>query len=153
MAVGHPALTCCVVQDLAVAIEAVEAGTGCEPSGCVASHPGSWRNHMAQQPDEASTGDALAILADQFGQLAVKLADDADQPVTQQRLVEFAVRGVPGAEYASMTMVDGGRPPVTTAYSDELPLQWDQVQYEYGEGPCLDAIITNGVTVVRSTLR
>ena len=44
-----------------------------------------------------------------------------------------------------MTMVDGHRPPRTTATSDELPYQWDQLQYEHGEGPCLGAIITNGV--------
>ena len=84
-------------------------------------------------------------MADQFGQLAVSLADGADQPLTQQRLVEFAVRGIPGAEHASMTVVDGHRPPRTTAQSDELPYQWDQLQYQHGEGPCLEAIVTNGV--------
>ena len=94
---------------------------------------------------DSGTGDALAMMADQFGQLAVSLANGADQPFTQQRLVEFAVRGIPGAEHASMTVVDGHRPPRTTAGSDELPYQWDQLQYEFGEGPCLEAIATNGV--------
>ena len=84
-------------------------------------------------------------MADQFGQLAVSLADGADQPLTQQRLVEFAVRGMPGAEHASLTVVNGNQPPRTTASSDELPYQWDQLQYEHGEGPCLEAIATNGV--------
>jgi hypothetical protein len=95
--------------------------------------------------NETGAGDALATMADQFGQLAVSLADGADQPFTQQRLVEFAVRGIPGAEHASMTMVDRNRPPRTTAGSDQLPYQWDQLQYEFGEGPCLEAISTNGV--------
>ena len=44
-----------------------------------------------------------------------------------------------------MTVVDGHRPPRTTAQSDELPYQWDQLQYEHGEGPCLEAAATNGV--------
>lgn len=92
-----------------------------------------------------TTIDASAVIADQFGQLAVSLADGADQPFTQQRLVEFAVRGIPGAEHASITTVDGNRPPRTTAQSDELPYHWDQLQYQYGEGPCLEAIATNGV--------
>ena len=72
---------------------------------------------MPMTPDmhDIGTGDALATMADQFGQLAVSLADGADQPLTQQRLVEFAVRGIPGAEHASMTVVDGHRPPRTTA--------------------------------------
>jgi hypothetical protein len=100
---------------------------------------------MAPVMNETGAGDALATMADQFGQLAVSLADGADQPFTQQRLVEFAVRGIPGAEHASMTMVDRNRPPRTTAGSDQLPYQWDQLQYEFGEGPCLEAISTNGV--------
>jgi hypothetical protein len=73
------------------------------------------------------------------------LADGVDQPLTQQRLVEFAVRGIPGAEHASLTMVTGTTPPRTTASTDELPYQWDQLQYQYGEGPCLDVIATNNV--------
>jgi len=97
---------------------------------------------------EYGTGDALATLADEFGQLAVSLADGADQPFTQQRLVEFAVRGIPGAEHASMTVVDGSRSPRTTAQSDDLPYQWDQLQYQYGEGPCLEAAVTNGFELV-----
>lgn len=99
-------------------------------------------------PEHFGTGETLAVMADQFGQLAVSLADGADQPLTQQRLVEFAVRGIPGAEHASVTVVDGHRPPRTTAGTDELPYQWDQLQYQYGEGPCLEAIATNGVELV-----
>jgi len=90
------------------------------------------------------TGDALTVMADQFGQLAMSLANGVDEPFTQQRLVEFAVRGIPGAEHASVTVVEGLRPPRTTAQSDQLPYRWDQLQYEYGEGPCLEAAATNG---------
>jgi len=115
--------------------------------GCVASQPESC-TPMTPPINQFSTGDALAVMADQFGQLAVSLADGADQPFTQQRLVEFAVRGIPGAEHASMTVVGGHRPPRTTAQSDELPYQWDQLQYEHSEGPCLDAAVTNGFELV-----
>jgi hypothetical protein len=51
-------------------------------------------NHVTPDID-AGAGDALAILANQFAQLALQLADGLDQPLTQQRLVEFAVRGCP----------------------------------------------------------
>ena len=47
-------------------------------------------------------GDALAVLADQFGQSAVSLAHGLDQPVTRQRMIELAVRGIPGAKHVSM---------------------------------------------------
>lgn len=100
---------------------------------------------MTSPVDRFGTGPALATLADEFGQLALSLADGGDQLFTQQRLVEFAVRGIPGAEYASMTMVDGNQRPRTTAQTHELPYEWDQLQYRYGEGPCLEAIATNGV--------
>ncbi len=90
-------------------------------------------------------GDLLAALADQFAQLATSLADNADQTLTQQRLVEFAVRGVPGAEHVSVTVVEGTRPPRTTAQSDQLPYDWDQLQYQNRQGPCLEAIAANGI--------
>jgi hypothetical protein len=81
---------------------------------------------------DAGTGAALTLLADQFRQLVLHLADGIDQPLTQQRLVEFAVRGIPGAEHASLTMAAGNAPLRTTASSDELPDQWDQLR-EYPE--------------------
>jgi len=103
---------------------------------------------MTAAGNGSSHDDALAVMADQFGQLAVSLANGADEPFTQQRLVQFAVRGIPGAEHASMTMVESHRPPRTTAGTDELPYRWDQLQYEHGEGPCLGAIAGNTVEVV-----
>jgi hypothetical protein len=103
---------------------------------------------MVQETHDSSAGEQLATLSDQFGQLAVALADGLDEPLTHQRLIEYAVRGIPGAEHASMTVIDGARPPRTTAGSDELPYQCDQLQYERGEGPCLEAVVTN--TVINS---
>jgi len=103
---------------------------------------------MTADMNTSATGDALAVMADQFGQLAVLLADSTDQPVAQQRLVEFAVRGIPGAEHASLTVIDGNKPPRTTARSDERPYEWDQLQYRYSEGPCLDVITSDTVETV-----
>ena len=94
-------------------------------------------------------GDALATMAEQFTELAMSLAQGLDRPLVQQRIVEFAVRGVPGAEYASVTEVTGTRRPRTTACSDDRPFEWDQLQYEHGEGPCLEAIATNGVVLAQ----
>jgi hypothetical protein len=97
--------------------------------------------------DDFGSGAAVAVLAEQFGQLAMSLADQTDRPLVQQRLVEFAVRGIPGAEHASLTQVTGKQPPRTTAQSGELPYRWDRLQYEHGEGPGLEAIATNGVVL------
>ena len=104
---------------------------------------------MTPDLHDAGAGAALTLLAEQFRQLVMQLADGVDQPLTQQRLVEFAVRGIPGAEHASLTMVTGTTPPRTTAQTDDLPYRWDQLQYQHGEGPCLDVIATNNVAVAQ----
>jgi hypothetical protein len=88
-------------------------------------------------------------MAAQFVDLAMALADSADEPLVQQRLIEFAVRGVPGADHASLTLDQGNRPPKTSAQSDVLPYEWDQLQYKQGEGRCLEVIITNGVALAQ----
>jgi hypothetical protein len=102
---------------------------------------------MTADPRSDGDGDALAVLAEQFTQLARSLAEHADQPLTQQRLVEYTVRGVPAAEHASVTVVDGNRPPRTTAATDQLPYDWDRLQYANGQGPCLEAITADGVVL------
>lgn len=68
---------------------------------------------------DIGVGDSLAVMAGQFGQLAMALADHADLPLTQQRMVDFAVRGVSGAEQASVTVVNGNQNPRTTAQTDQ----------------------------------
>ncbi len=98
-------------------------------------------------PQEFARGDECTTLAVQFGELSTLLVGATSEPLVQQRLVEFAVRGVPGAEHASLTEVTAGQPPRTTAQSDALPYQWDLLQYRYGQGPCLEAIATNGIVL------
>lgn len=103
---------------------------------------------MSSDSATFAAGDVFAAMAEEFRELAVSLADGADQPFTQQRVVDFAVRGIPGAEYASMTMVHGLRPPRTIAGSNDLPYRWDELQYQHGQGPCLGAIATSGIELV-----
>jgi ANTAR domain/GAF domain len=61
-------------------------------------------------------------------------------------VIEMAVSSGP-AEAASITMRTG-REVDSVAYSSELILQADRLQYDLGEGPCLDAVWTDGVFVV-----
>ncbi len=96
--------------------------------------------------------DPWAALGQQLGQLAVSMADDAGgayELLTQQRLVGFAATRIPGAEHASVTQIQGNRPPRTTASSHQLPYDCDQLQYQCGEGPCLEAIATDSVVLVQ----
>lgn len=55
-----------------------------------------------------------------------------------QRLVEIAKDGVPGADEVSITLVRDDLP-WTAAYTGQLALDADELQYERGYGPCIEA--------------
>jgi GAF domain-containing protein len=53
-------------------------------------------------------------------------------------LTGIAVRGIPGAEASSITLLRDDKA-FTAAYSGEMALAADELQYEHGYGPCMDA--------------
>ncbi|MFW5471307.1 GAF and ANTAR domain-containing protein [Knoellia sp. CPCC 206435] len=62
-------------------------------------------------------------------------------PVTPARVVSAAALGMPHGKHCGLTLLRPGHRPVTMAASDDLPRQVDALQYELGEGPCLDAAL------------
>lgn len=54
------------------------------------------------------------------------------------RIAEFAVRAVPGAEGAGLTLLEHDRPDTIVA-SEDFVRQVDAIQYGIGEGPCISA--------------
>ena len=67
----------------------------------------------------------------------VVLADRALEEVLTE-ITEIAARGIPGAESVSTTLMRGEKP-FTAAYSGDMALQADELQYAEGFGPCMDA--------------
>jgi GAF domain-containing protein len=67
----------------------------------------------------------------------VVLADRALEEVLTE-ITEIAARGVPGAESVSTTMLRGEKP-FTAAYSSDMAMQADELQYAEDSGPCMDA--------------
>ncbi len=59
--------------------------------------------------------------------------------VDPNRLVQLAARAIPHASHCAITMLRVDRRPHTLAASDALPVAVDDLQYDLGEGPCLDA--------------
>ena len=53
-------------------------------------------------------------------------------------VTDIAARGIPGAESTSITLVRGDRA-FTAAHTGEMALAADELQYEQGYGPCMDA--------------
>ena len=67
----------------------------------------------------------------------VVLADrELEQVLTE--ITGIAARGVPGAEAVSTTMLRGEKP-FTAAYSGEMAMKADELQYAEDSGPCMDA--------------
>jgi ANTAR domain len=53
---------------------------------------------------------------------------------------------VPHTIGAGLTLISGDRPPRTLAASSELPARVDAIEFETGEGPCLEAIEDDDIT-------
>lgn len=64
-----------------------------------------------------------------------------------------ARRAMPGCEAASITLVRGDDRGRTAAYAGQLALDADELQYEQGYGPCLDAGRGGEVLLVDDMLR
>jgi GAF domain-containing protein len=89
---------------------------------------------------EIAEQDALAI---QMGELARSLQQEDTLQDTLTGIVAAAVNSVPGAQYAGISEVKGRREIDTPAWTDELVRAADAVQYQTGQGPCLNTIWTH----------
>jgi hypothetical protein len=78
-------------------------------------------------------------LASSFASIARTLFSDPTVGGTLQQIVDFAVVTVEGCDAAGISLLTG-TDVTTPVYSHPIALEIDSVQYETGEGPCLDAI-------------
>ncbi len=85
--------------------------------------------------DEPTYGE----LASFFAEIARTLFVERTVEGTLQRVVDFAQATVEGCDAASISLMSGSEI-ATPVCSDPTALEIDFFQYEYGEGPCLDAI-------------
>ena len=53
-------------------------------------------------------------------------------------IIRIARRAMPSVEAASVTLIRGDRP-FTAAYDGQMAMDADELQYERGYGPCIDA--------------
>ena len=80
-----------------------------------------------------------ADLATTFEEIARLLLVSPTLDETLARIVHGAVAVIPGCDHAAISLIEK-RKVSTPAASDEVPLLVDAIQYEAGQGPCLDAI-------------
>jgi ANTAR domain-containing protein/GAF domain-containing protein len=98
-------------------------------------------NSLAACVLPVTTALSLAELSDLFDELGDHLGPEDDPQTVLLNLTELAVRRVPGVEYAGVTIGGEARRFVTVAATDELVLRTDEIQYDLGTGPCVDALI------------
>ena len=72
--------------------------------------------------------------------VARALLHEPDVQTTLKRTVADAAATLHAAVYASVTLVLHRRHVETPVFTDERALWADQLQYELGQGPCLDAV-------------
>jgi transcriptional regulator with GAF, ATPase, and Fis domain len=80
-----------------------------------------------------------ASLAEIFGRVARALLAAKDVDETLEQIAGLAVETIDGCDFAAMTIITG-RSVDTPAATDDVARAVDAIQYETGEGPCLDAI-------------
>lgn len=84
--------------------------------------------------------DALAGVAEALSRVARSLEEEPDLDRTLEGIVAAAASTVAGVQYAGITLIENGALR-SVAPSDEVVSRVDAVQYEAGEGPCVDAIV------------
>nr|WP_296069250.1 GAF and ANTAR domain-containing protein [uncultured Actinoplanes sp.] len=98
-------------------------------------------NNGRGRPSTHDAGKAAEnSLADTLGELARTLQNEDSVDATLQAIVEAAVGTVPGADYASLSVVERRRVVHTRAATHDVATLVDKAQYETGEGPCLDSV-------------
>lgn len=96
----------------------------------------------------ASTeGDDGLGLAEEFADIARSLLAEKSIEETLHRIATLAVEVVHGCDHAGVSLVEGRRL-TTPAASDDVPARVDAIQYDVGQGPCLQAIRAHEVVHV-----
>lgn len=80
----------------------------------------------------------MVVLATEFADLAAAIQGDSGNAAALQRLVELAVKHIPGCVSASLTAIRHGKG-VSLASSDAVAEAVDALQHELRQGPCMEA--------------
>lgn len=86
------------------------------------------------------TGSRPPELAGVLGAVALSLQAEPGLDETLEAILRTAADTVPGVDYASVSLVRRGKKIESVASTDERAVHADRLQYETGEGPCLDAV-------------
>ena len=93
-------------------------------------------------------GNADDGLAEDFAAIARELHAETTPAGTQQRITRVAVDAVGGCDHAAICVIGRRGGVQTVAATDDVPARVDAIQYETGQGPCLDAMAGHETCVI-----
>lgn len=85
-----------------------------------------------------ATSDLFRVLRD----VTASIGDPAELEMTLDQITRGARAMIPGVDHASVSVMTSGGEITTLAPTDPRSAQGDQLQYECGEGPCVEAART-----------
>jgi transcriptional regulator with GAF, ATPase, and Fis domain len=88
--------------------------------------------------------------AQNFAELAQRLAEQPGLEPTVQAVVDIAVQTIDGCDFAGVSLVHGGDRVETPAATDPVVFKLDQAQYDHKQGPCLDTLFVDDTYVVEN---
>jgi GAF domain-containing protein len=88
------------------------------------------------------------MLAERLAALLRDLQSEAEQPATLERIASGAAQLHGGVDGCGLTLRDGHGTVSFGSATSDLARTCDDLQYELGEGPCLDAVSLHDVTLV-----
>ncbi|MCF6507231.1 GAF and ANTAR domain-containing protein [Blastococcus sp. MG754426] len=93
------------------------------------------------QPSAHASGEAVRDdLTQRLSDLAREMQQKNDATAVMEHIVSAGAGTVPGAEEATVSLVQGRRRVVSAAATGERARRFDELQQEVGQGPCLDAM-------------
>jgi GAF domain-containing protein len=94
------------------------------------------------------TESEQAALAGVFADIARRLQAETSPEGTQDRVTHTAVATVDGCDHAAISIVRRRGGLQTVSATDDVPQRVDAIQYEAGEGPCLDVLAERQTSVI-----
>jgi transcriptional regulator with GAF, ATPase, and Fis domain len=93
----------------------------------------------------AQSGEGLAEV---FADIARQLQAQHGSEKTQRRVTQAAVDTVEGCDHAAISVIRRSGAVETVAATDDVPPRVDAIQYDAGQGPCLDAMTEHQVYLI-----
>jgi len=115
--------------------------------GIPVAHPAGTLRTLLRTPAAASADGPVDLPAAVLVEAARAAAAQASPSASLNRVIDMAVQTGP-CDAASITMHGPKKTVYTGAASDDRIVEADQLQYELGQGPCVEAVWTDGVFIV-----